>query len=414
MQTKIAESVRDNKRVAVRSGHGIGKTWTAAWLALWFLYSFPPAIVITLAPTWRQVRTVLWGEIRRQQRTALVPLLGDPKHTILELSENWYAAGIATNAPERLQGIHGPHVLAILDEAPGLEPSLWEAVEGILTGAHARLLAIGNPTTAAGPFYDAFENSKLYHCLHVSSEEAVEVGLVNPEWIAERREEWGESSPLYQSRVLGEFPSEGAAALLSRAEVRASISTAPPAEVDHYGIGLDVARYGDDETVLAIVAFGRGAAELVALKTWRGADLMATAAETRAAAREYDVRGEHIVVDDTGLGGGVVDRLAEDGLEVSAVNFGSRARDRERYSNARAEILFDLARLIRTGKLRLQENPDLLDQLGGLRYEIRADGRVAVVKGKGQSPDRAEALALAVREGAQPLAVTVGGVGGAS
>jgi hypothetical protein len=405
-QVEIVEAVRDHKRVGVRSGHGIGKTWSAACLTLWFLYSFPPAIVVTLAPTWRQVRSVLWAEIRRQHRLAPVPLLGRPGHTLLELAENWYATGISTNTPERLQGIHGPHVLVVLDEAPGLEPTLFEAAEGILTGRHSRLLAIGNPTTAAGPFFDAFD-SKLYHCLHVSSLEAVGPGLVNPDWIEERRSEWGESSPIYQARVLGEFPAEGAATLLSRAEVRAALSAPPPAVLVHHRLGLDVARFGDDESVLAVVAFGPGAAELVALKAWRGADLMATAAEAQAAIREYSVAGDHVVVDDTGLGGGVVDRLAELGHEVTAVNFGSRARDRDRYSNARAELMFDLARFVRAGKLRLLDDQVLVDELAALRYEIRADGRVAVVKGKRRSPDRAEALALALRDTPHPGVYTL-------
>lgn len=408
-QAEIMLAVRDHPRVTVRSGHGVGKSWTAAAATLWFLYAFPPSIVITLAPTWRQVQQVLWAEIRRSQRGALVPLLGQPRRTRLELADNWYASGLATNAAERLQGIHGPHVLVVMDEAPGIAPELFQAAEGLMTGPHARMLLIGNPTRAEGPFYDTFKGGGLWHTIHISSVEAVAPGLVSAGWVEERAEEWGEASPLYLSRVLGEFPEDASSALLTREEVSAASANGDLPAAGEQTMGVDVARFGDDETVIAVVRWHENRGHVVALKAWHGRDLMESSGEVVRAMRQWKVRPGAVLVDDTGLGGGLVDRLTEEGHEVVPVNFGSAARDRGRYFNRRAEMLFGMARAVREGRLLVVHDDELARELRALRYEIRSDGRVAVPKGKGKSPDRAEALALACYETAEPRALSIGG-----
>ena len=107
-QADILKSVRDNSRTAVRSCHGIGKTFTAAICILWFLYSHKKAIVLSTAPTWRQVEKLIWKEIRSAYREALIPLGGNllPKAPELHLIYNeWYAAGLSTDDPEQVSGI---------------------------------------------------------------------------------------------------------------------------------------------------------------------------------------------------------------------------------------------------------------------------------------------------------------------
>ena len=401
-QEELMEAVRDHARVCVRSGHGVGKTWVAARICLWFLYSFPPAVVVTLAPTWRQVETILWGEIRRQHALALVPLMGRPVRSSLVLAEDWYARGVSTNEPERLQGIHGRHVLVVVDEAVGVKKGLFEAAEGILTSEHSRLLLIGNPTRTEGNFYDAF-SSPLYEKLHISCEEAADAGLVSRKWIEDRKREWGEGSPLYLSRVLGEFPEEADDSLLSAAEVLAAARAWSKPEEGTHSIGVDVARFGEDETVIVVLRRQGGVSSMVRYLTWRRRDLMQTCGEVTNAIREFSVAPSRVRIDDTGLGGGLVDRLRELGFDVAGVNFGARARNRERFSNKRAEMLWNLRKLVKTGSLKIILDPGLIDELKRLRYKVASDGRITIEpKKKGKSPDRAEALALACYEEESP------------
>lgn len=139
---EICEQMEKNRRLVIPSGHGIGKTWIVARLALWFLYSFYPAKVITTAPTWPQVEKLLWTEIANAYNKSKFPLGGRLLQTDLKIEEDWFATGISTSAKvserdfgaSKFQGFHSPNLLVILDEGPGVEHSIWTAVETLITG----------------------------------------------------------------------------------------------------------------------------------------------------------------------------------------------------------------------------------------------------------------------------------------
>jgi phage terminase large subunit len=152
-QVEILEAIRDHPQVTVRSGHGVGKTFVAACAALWWLYSFRPSLVLTTAPTARQVESLLWGEIRRLKGRARRPLPGRCLTTRLVVSEDQEGLGLSTNEPERFAGWHREHLLAIVDEASGVDEAIYETLMGVLTGRHNHLLLIGNPTQPTGTFY---------------------------------------------------------------------------------------------------------------------------------------------------------------------------------------------------------------------------------------------------------------------
>ena len=263
-QARILAALRDRKRVAVRSGHGVGKTWTAARAAIWFLYSHPHSIVLTTAPTHRQVRSILWAEIRRQVRGARIPLGGRMTETRLVLDDDWFALGLSTDEPERFQGFHAEHLLLIFDEAPGVPEDIYEAARGLLTSRHARVLLIGNPVSPRGPFYDAFRNP-LWHTFHipctacpnVTAGRVIYPKLVTAEWVESQRQEWGAESPTFRSRVLGEFPEEADTQLIPLAWLHAAQERALncPAPGSNLVIGVDVARYGADRTVILLLSF---------------------------------------------------------------------------------------------------------------------------------------------------------------
>ncbi len=162
-QEKIAISVRDNPITDVLSGHGLGKTLIAAAICHWFMTCYPPAKVITSAPTWPQVEKLLWAEIRKLHKNAKVPLGGRMLQTEYKISDEYFAIGLSPrvdgkdrDAGVRLQGFHQEHILVVFDEGPGVNPALWEVKDGLLSGAFSRFLAIGNPVTAAGPFFEDF------------------------------------------------------------------------------------------------------------------------------------------------------------------------------------------------------------------------------------------------------------------
>jgi hypothetical protein len=212
----VLNAVRDHRRVAVRACHGVGKTKVAAWVAIWFLYCHRNSKVITTAPTWHQVENLLWREIHAAHATSRIPLGGKVLQTQIELGKQWFALGLSTDKPERFQGFHAENILLIVDEASGVDQRIFEAAEGFLTSPGAKLLLIGNPTQLSGEFYNAFR-SPLYHKIHISAFDSpnlkagkiVRPYLVTPEWVEEKRIKWGEDSPMWYSRVLGEFPEQG-------------------------------------------------------------------------------------------------------------------------------------------------------------------------------------------------------------
>jgi hypothetical protein len=393
-------SVQANRRTTVRSCHHSGKTWAAAALVHWWLACFDPSLVVTTAPTMRQVKELLWYEIAAHLRRGHLP--GQMNAMDLALSPSQRAVGLTTNEPERFQGWHSENILVVVDEASGIDEAIYEAIEGILTGPNAKLLLIGNPNSPSGTFF-ASHQSPLYQPFHIAAPDVPE-HLLPAGWREERLAEWGEESAAYQVRVLGEFPDQGDDSLISlKWVVAAQERVDEPGAADLVEIGVDVARYGGDESV----AYVRRGGVVLSCTAWRGADLMASAGRVAALAREYGAA--RIKVDDIGVGGGVVDSLkntlrGDKTVTVVGVNVGEKARDPENYFNLRSEIFQGLADRFKDGEISLPgEDPTLLSQLcalkkgftpkGQMKLESKDDMRKRLPKMG--SPDRADALALA-------------------
>lgn len=190
-QEEIARYVKTHRRVAVKSANGVGKTYLAADLALWFLYTHENAIVLTVAPTHRQLRFALWKEIHRRLRCAqqlsnqrvsqvsnienqkskirTASLPGRAYATRLHLRPDWYAVGISTDKVDNLQGFHAEHLLIIIEEASGIPDSFWEACETMAVGDNNRIVAIGNPLRASGRFFNIFRKGQGWRRLTVSA-----------------------------------------------------------------------------------------------------------------------------------------------------------------------------------------------------------------------------------------------------
>jgi hypothetical protein len=264
-QATLMEAVRDHRRVACRSGHGVGKTAALARIIQWWLAIWKDAIVITTAPTWSLVREQLWREIAAAFYAA-DGFFGEGAvltDTRLELGPQHFALGLSTDVAERFSGFHSAHLLVVLDEASGVPEDVWEAAETLITSPESRLVAVGNPTRLATSFHRAFTTERdQYRTLQISAldspavtgepmESAALAKLVGPEWIESRRKAWGERSPLWQVRVEGDFPSTTDDTVCSLEDVEAARarSLAPGSPLV---IGADIARFGSDQTVFAV------------------------------------------------------------------------------------------------------------------------------------------------------------------
>ena len=400
-QKRLVDSFVSNRRTAAPSGHGVGKTFIAAALSLWFVTTNPGSKVITTAPGGRQVEGLIWREIARLHAQARYAIGGQLDRTRLEFGPDWFAMGLSTNEPTRFQGWHAPRVAIVFDEATGIEKSIWEAAEGVAVGPNDRFLAIGNPTDPTSEFKVKCD-SGLWPVVELSSENHPNVtegrmvvpGAVTREWIEERQAEYGgRDTPLYRARVLGRWPEQGDDTLISLADIEAAQARwIEPTDGQPIATGTDVARFGSDETVMFAVHSGGHVAKPVVRS---GQDLMATVGMIVAA------KCKRNGIDDTGMGGGPTDRLRELRHPVTPFNFGEKAQDEERFVNVRSELWWNTREAIQAGKLSLPPDGRLAADLTNLKYSWDSTGRIrlepkdAAKKRLGRSPDRADALVIA-------------------
>jgi phage terminase large subunit len=403
-QLQVCDSLNRFRRTAVPSGHGVGKTYLAARYALARLFPFPmQAKVITTAPTWHQVENLLWRELRSAWKASVYPLGGNLLATELHLDEDWFAVGLSTNDPIRFQGVHAPFVTVILDEATGVDPLIWEAAEGLAIGPNDRFLAIGNPTDPTSEFKRAID-SPLWNTVRLNAEEHPNVlenriivpGAVTREWIDEKLIQYGgRNTALYRARVLGLFPEQGDDMLISLADVeRAQARWVKP----HFtetpeALGVDIARFGSDETV-EINLYADGV--VGEPRTYRGQNLMETAGSVKASPAKRKA------VDDSGLGGGVTDRLQEQDVEVIPYIAGEAPYDSERFRNRRAETWWAIREALQRDELALPPDNMLAADLTNIKFKYTSKGQIQleskddVKKRLKRSPDRGDALAIAL------------------
>lgn len=443
MQATIMNEIAARRRVAVKSCHASGKTFISADIAMWWITTYPDAIAVTTAPTWTQVEKLLWGEIRNN--------VGSPNckvkypnitSTELKISEKNYAIGISTNNSARFQGFHSRKVLIILDEAPGVRPEVWEAINGLRAGGEVKLLAIGNPVIVGGDFYDIFTSKRGLWTTHTISAfdtpnlrhlfleftddhgEVVKVGcgkdlmelseedldrnerpyLCTRRWVKEMYEEWGPGHPYFQSRVLGDFPTESDDALLPLSWLeKLKISNPKAAPDEEITAGLDVAGPGEAETVLCVQ---RGD-EIILLKAWPHAD---PRGEIVNALGPYKADLARLNVDSAGMGWGMYLHLADifDQKTVNGgkkkivypINVGEAARDKKKFVNSKAEYYWGLRMKVRAGELGGLTDEKAIGQMAVIKYKHNSRGLIEIeskqdmIKRGIKSPDRAEAIML--------------------
>jgi hypothetical protein len=392
------------RKISVRSGHGVGKSTAASWAMLWFVLTRYPSKVVVTAPTSAQLYDALFAELKRWHKElpdAWRELL-EAKTDRIELKASPTEAFISARTsraeqPEALQGVHSDHVMLVADEASGVPEAVFEAAAGSMSGHSAVTILLGNPTKSSGFFFDTHNRLKdEWWTRRVSCYDS---RRVSKDYIADMASRYGEESNAFRIRVLGEFPKTDDDTLIGFDLVDSAfhrdVSTSEDAPIVW---GLDVARFGTDSTALA----KRKGNAVNEIRKWKNLDLMQT---TGAVVAEYEAvkledRPIEILVDSIGLGAGVVDRLRELGLPARGINVAESPAMGTIYVNLRAELWGKMKAWLEKRDCKLPKDDSLLAELVAPRYTFNSSGKMKLEskdemrkRGIG-SPDMADALAL--------------------
>ncbi len=421
-QRRALEAARDHRRVSWRSAHGVGKSVAVMAMAVWWLVTRPGAAVLITAPTHRQVDRVDYRTLLSIVRNARRPLGGE-LHEVpaagWKFDDGRFLVGFSAQNAESFAGFHSPALMAIADEASGIDAGIFEALKGALTG-DSRLFLVGNPTQLSGEFYSSHgpRKSGLYYQLHTSAYESPNVtgecepipGLVDQLMIDEQAADYGEDSAAFAVRVLGEFPSQSVDSVISLALVEAARdrwdAKAAAACTALLEVGLDPARFGDDSSCIAL---RRGPYLLQILEATK-LDAMALGNLVVRTVHQHRRTGERPIVrvDSTGLGGPIVDQLKRQLLDCDVVGIGAgESPENPAYQRRRDELWHTLRDWLRDGGT-FAPDPRLEAELVAPRYSFSPTQKI-VVESKDElrkrlrrSPDRADALALAVYKPSRP------------
>lgn len=424
-QQEIARSVVRHRITAVRSCRGSGKTHLLARLVLWWLFTRPYSIVVTTAPTDRQVKDLLWKEIRMayaEVRQRGKDLGGEllPQAPVLRIADGWAAFGFSSNDPVNYQGHHSAAgVLIVLDEATGVADPIWAALRGSLANPASRMIAIGNPREPTGAFYDLFakggEDVGKHHISafdvpNVVNGEQTIPGLMSRELVEEIRQQYGEDSSVWVNDIMGDFSDGLENVIAPLSWVERAMAYRPSSWSSPVIHAADIARAGADSTVTGLF-HPEGMSRLTRHPKM---DLMACAGMIIAECDEAGAVASHI--DATGMGGGPFDRVREirPSLPVEMI-YGARASDPNRYANRRAEWYWHLRTLLDPSNEQpyaLVDDDNLKAQLTSIRWKHTSRGQIQIEpkdeikKRLRRSPDEADVAmmgAAVVDTGPKPL-----------
>ena len=416
-QLSALRDIRDGKDVAVRSGHGTGKSALCAWSLKWWMLVHPRAIVRCTAPTESQLKDTLWPEVKKwwqgtildEQEKYISYQWEKSKFYHSQYPDTWVARYRTSNNPQNMAGAHGEHLLYIVDEASAVGDDVFEVIEGALTDG-GQLLITGNPTRSSGEFYRAFnEHSDLYETYHINAEDS---GRVRDSWVKKQYRKWGKDSDIVRVRVRGEFPRGTSDAFIQLDLINDAITRELEAS-GKISIGVDVARFGDDSTVIAT----RQGPKMHLLDKYNRRDTQEVSGLVIQAVKdgmdEYGTNEASVKVDETGVGGGVLDAVRnnmpnslKERVDMVGVKFNQNPTEgnKDDYNSAIDEMFGELRDRAESGALDLINNDNLVNHIAGRKYSITASGKIKVESKKdfkkrvGESPDEGDAVMLAYYE----------------
>jgi hypothetical protein len=442
-QRDILAAIPREKRVSARGPHGLGKTTEAAIAVLWFALTREDAgrdwKCPTTASAWRQLEHYLWPEIHKWARRLRWDVLGrEPFNERTELQtlnlklHHGAAFAVASDVPALIEGVHADSVLYIFDEAKTIPAATFDAAEGAFSGggsdtdAEAFGLAQSTPGEPSGRFHEIHQRRpglEDWWVRHVTLDEAIAAGRVSKDWAEQRRAQWGEASALYANRALGEFHSADEEGVIPLAWVEAanerwrqwdedgrqwSVVWKDAEGLNQEGVilGVDVARSGPDDTVMAL----RFASIVDSLRRTNQETTTQTASRAMGIIRSRG--GGRAVVDVIGIGAGVVDQMRDAGFEVVAFNAAEGTTQRDKtgelgFKNKRSAAWWSMRELLDPDSgqgLALPDDDLLTGDLTAPHWRVVAGGLIQVEskddvrKRLGRSTDTGDAVIQAFWE----------------
>lgn len=441
-QEQILNDIFKYREVAVKTCNAVGKSYIAAQAAHAFLDLIPGSIVVTTAPTWRQVKDILWREFGTCHKAAKFPLGGRLSQTGFEYDTDWYAVGLSTKYPENFFGYHADYILVIVDEAGGVPEPVFKGVKAITPNVNAHVLYIGNPTDPSGTFNDVFKKPRVKkHTISAFDTPNFDfVGikdvdqliermtppqgvdpleyepfesfknadgvipwpfptLISPEVVFERVEDWGTDSPMWEALVMGEFPSQAENSLIPMhliSQAMSGMGQVDPetkktyAELSGWNIptadpqyGLDMARFGMDKTVLTPRMGGWVQQQITWSKT--ATDI---SADKVVAIIDPTKVGLNINIDDTGNGGGTTDNLLRLKRESLMTNLPyryhvspynfSQAPVDPKFDDITSELYWNLRQQFQDRKIALPDDQEMFAELSKRKWWLTPAGKIHV------------------------------------
>lgn len=417
--TQIAEHIRQNNgkvdfdtlRLAVSSGRGIGKSALVSWVTIWMLSTRIGSTTIISANSESQLRSVTWAEITKWLAMSINSHWFEvsatrvmPAKWLTELVERdlkkgtryWGVEGRLWSAenPDAYAGVHNfDGVMVIFDEASGIDDAIWAVTSGFFTENTPNRFwcCFSNPRRNSGYFYECFNSKRDFWATKVVDARTVEG--TDKATYQQIIDEYGPDSAQAYVEVYGQFPDAGDDQFIGLQIVEDAMARAKYKDDSApIVIGVDPARFGADNTVIAV----RQGRDIVTLKRYKGDDTMTVVGHVIEAIEEY--KPALVVIDEGGLGAGIVDRLKEQRYKVKGVNFGNRSKNPIMYGNLRAQMWGDMREWLKTASIPSDRflKTDLIspmmkpDSKGTIFLESKKD-----MKARGlASPDAADAIAV--------------------
>lgn len=415
-QQAVMNDVAKFPMVSVKSGHGVGKSALESWIIWWYISTRPYPKILCTAPTKHQLHDILWAEVSKWKRNSK-SLDKDFEWTSEKIylkgsQEEWFAIARTSNKPDALQGTHAEHVLIIIDEASGVPDIVFEPVLGSMSTIDAKLLMCGNPTQLAGFFYESHTTKRELYKTHTIDGSKCE--RVDKNYVQTIIDMFGKDSDVYRVRVAGEFPKANPDSFIGLDMIRTEKKVIDI--VESIDLGVDVARYGDDESVVA-TTYNKSQVEK--LNVFKHNDTMRLTGQIVNIIKMLNLKYPSIIVrvkiDCDGLGVGVYDRLkeviVEKNLKAKAIecHFGGKGGkvsydEPIEYYNSTGIMWGTLRSKLKNNEITIPNNEELIKQITNRKYFINSDGTIKLERKEDMkkrnvhSPDRADAVVLSLYE----------------
>lgn len=426
-QEEVIRSLLNNPRTAVAGCHASSKSFAAAESAIAWNTRYPDGVVIVTAPTFTQGKIGIWAEIRKALQAVELIEYPEPGADRWQITDANYAilrAAAKGVQGVRFQGFHSGHVLILVDEAPGVDAEIYEAIEGIRAGGTVHVGVFGNPTVPGGYFYDCFTKDRAqWHCIRIDGldtpnlegitlEDILQMPLdkggpldenpwpylITRRYVREMLEFWGEDNPRFQARVRGQFPQHAEDALIPLQWLEDARNREVRRTGQRVTAGIDVAGGGRAENVLYILDKGHVVTPEPIVSTKQPDQ---ATGDIVAALKDWRKDLGPIRYDSIGVGNRLGTIIRSERFDAVGVNVGEQANDKERFVLRRDELFWQLRELFREGKIAGLVDETTMAQLAAIRYEHTARGKIQVESKKDmaargvKSMDRADAFMLA-------------------